>query len=978
MIRLGDTAKATRSIRSETSMEDITITPGSSFSSTGSITSAPSSVGDDSEYLQQTAKATKETNIHNNRDSATRHLTPEETIELTQQAVENGIQDTKRSLAGSEAVSDVVRPKLTIDLGHSHIAQIPEGVVDIIKDEVERLSLSNNHLLHIPYRFSECAHLRYLNIRANNFREFPKGIYRLPLLEILDLSRNKISRIPDEVRKLTSLRVFSIMQNRLDDLPAGLADMNKLQILKVSGNFLKYPLRRILENKESEVSSLSMSTNEKEAIVTAELKRILKTRRQSATPEPESGSDVSETIVDTPKPVKRGINSRFPVIPSTGDGSSDLRSPSLSRPPPIPMKSHQRLASGQGLGFPRPGIAPFANGSNERNRSNSEGIIPQSARNKRMGLISRKTDLGTLNEMRPYRNSHLRGLSHGSLLRTNSTSGRNGSNSSSPGSPRGGRRRARDGASRRMSSLPENKEETMRAPIVKGAKGILFSLFQIHSHISTLINVIKGDDARRHSLEIVFYNASTHVEQLNEALESIMSIDPDDRDFARLSSDVKRECVTCLMAYTHVGSQLRQGTERIVAQGDSRYVRSLMLTVYGSLLELRNACISLGSSLVPRKKSLPMGGDTLSQSGVEKHDPSLDRIPTKVVTPRENTYSTRRLRSDTMIQHPPNGPSNPAFSSSTILSPGISTPNSATLSYGNRSRSNSRTTTLLNSTGLSSLATPRSGESFSPVPPPSVSRINPVTGLDEVLEEQIFERIFKQLTATYNAALHALPSARIQFTRCLEAAEETREPEEIRIIWNDLIRRCNACYETSEALGKRLLTMKLKEPGVGMRNQREFWQLCKVFMQSFVDLVTGMREVRNMQLLPPDIVTILRPVQKASREAGRLIEASPWSYLADMSSVPPTAVYGPPLQSQHHASSSASYLSHSGRHFSTSPQSSTLPATPLSAALGPAVQATIPSTPASTYSDRFFTGDVFQRADTLLSMQNQTPYLYRR
>lgn len=40
----------------------------------------------------------------------------------------------------------------------------------------KRLSLSNNHLFHIPYRFAECSHLRYLNIRANNFREFPKGV----------------------------------------------------------------------------------------------------------------------------------------------------------------------------------------------------------------------------------------------------------------------------------------------------------------------------------------------------------------------------------------------------------------------------------------------------------------------------------------------------------------------------------------------------------------------------------------------------------------------------------------------------------------------------------------------------------------------------------------------------------------------------------------------------------------------------------
>lgn len=70
--------------------------------------------------------------------SSSKHLTAEETIELARYAVESGIQETKRSLAGSEAVTDVVKPKLTIDLGHSHIVRIPEPVVDIIKDEVER------------------------------------------------------------------------------------------------------------------------------------------------------------------------------------------------------------------------------------------------------------------------------------------------------------------------------------------------------------------------------------------------------------------------------------------------------------------------------------------------------------------------------------------------------------------------------------------------------------------------------------------------------------------------------------------------------------------------------------------------------------------------------------------------------------------------------------------------------------------------
>lgn len=103
-------------------------------------------------------------------------LSAEETIQKARVAVEEGRNDTQHALAGSEAVSEVVRPKLTIDLGHSNIARIPEPVVDLIKDEVERLSLSHNQIWHIPYRFAECAHLRYLNIRTNVFREFPKAV----------------------------------------------------------------------------------------------------------------------------------------------------------------------------------------------------------------------------------------------------------------------------------------------------------------------------------------------------------------------------------------------------------------------------------------------------------------------------------------------------------------------------------------------------------------------------------------------------------------------------------------------------------------------------------------------------------------------------------------------------------------------------------------------------------------------------------
>ncbi|KAL4927169.1 putative cell morphogenesis protein Sog2 [Aspergillus undulatus] len=901
-----------------------------------------------------------------------RVLTPEETIQRARKAVENGIQETKRSLAGSEAVGDVVKPKLTIDLGHSNISRIPEPVVDVIKDEVERLSLWNNQLVHIPYRFAECSHLRYLNVRSNNFREFPKGVIKLPLLEILDLSRNKISQLPEEIKKLTSLRVLSVMQNRLDDLPLGVSDMNKLQVLKVAGNPLRYPLRKVLETSEAEIASSKMSDNEKEVEITAELKRFLKTRQPFTPSDIENGNDATDSLLDTPRPVKRGVSSRFPVIPSTGDSAFDPKSPSLSRPPPIPLKSHHRIASGHSgalhSGLRRPGPIP---GASERNRSNSEGIIQGSfASRKRMGVISRKnTDLGTLDEMRPYRNSHLRGLSYGSILRTRPSI----SDSSSPSSPRE-RRRPRDGFVNRMSSLPEHKGEWKTGdPIIKSAKGILFALFQVQSHVYALINVIKRDDDRRNSLEIVFYNASTHVDRLNEALENAERTRTDDTEPMRTSYEaVKSECETCIMAYSHVGTQLRNSLDKIVANGDSRYIRSLMLMVFGSVVELRNACAGLEVPIGAQAR--PIGRPPVPE--ISKQSADSDRFPGPAVTPtreREPSFSTRRFRSDTTILHShinTNGPP-PASATfqSAVSSPGFA---STPFSYAARSRSSSRSNHI-NTSVPSSLATPRSGESFPIMPTSMVPRINPLTGLDEIEEERIFEKIFYQLTAAYTAALSALPNARRQFMRGFEVAEQNREFD-IQMLWNNLIRRCRVCLEVSEALGLRLSNMKIKEPGGGMRNQREFWQLCKAFMQSFVELVTDMREVRSLHLLPPEVIVILRPVQKASREAGRLIEVSPWSYLADMApGHGPPAIYGPPLPS--HAPHQHNQHHHQ-LNTSLSP-SIALPATPLSAALGPAAQATVPSTPASAYSDKFFEGDVFQRADSLLS-SNQAPFFTRR
>ena len=64
-------------------------------------------------------------------------------IDLARSAVESGREETQRSLAGTEGVSEAVELKLTIDLGHQHIQDIPSEVVSVIKDEVARYVCSH-------------------------------------------------------------------------------------------------------------------------------------------------------------------------------------------------------------------------------------------------------------------------------------------------------------------------------------------------------------------------------------------------------------------------------------------------------------------------------------------------------------------------------------------------------------------------------------------------------------------------------------------------------------------------------------------------------------------------------------------------------------------------------------------------------------------------------------------------------------------
>ncbi|RMZ86242.1 hypothetical protein DV737_g113, partial [Chaetothyriales sp. CBS 132003] len=959
-------------------------------------------------------------------------LSPDETLDLFQRKAADAKKDTEQALE-SEGVTSAVRPKLTLDLGHCNISCLPDSVVDLIKHEVDRLSLSHNQISLIPTRFSDCSHLRYLNIRSNLFRDIPKAIYKLSLLEILDISRNKVRTISPQISNLTSLRVFALVSNRVEDLPTELCEMKKLQMLKIADNPLRLRLKKVIDAKDKDAALSGLNETERETIITSEIKKFLSKSQSTVAQIDTLAAQASseESVVGTPKPTKRTISSRFPVIPSSnlsssGDAPNEAKaSPIQATAPPVPARSHFRISSGQGLALKHPALPPPI-GSNERSRSNSEGFLQATAnmRSRRMGMLSKsKPDLDSIEESKVNRNSHLRGFSHASVLKRGAVAASPvGNSSSSPSSPREAKQR-RPGF-KKLSSLCEHKTSAeWNNPVVQGAKGILYALYQIHPHLSGLIAATKKD-SKRTSLDITFYASSTHVDRLNDALEMADSIDPQDEEAAeRVEAMVQQGCETCVMAYTHVFAQLQDSVRRIVAGTDARYVRTLMLLLYGSILEIRNAINTFGFDVkiaqAGHKRQKSSGPKHAIQTIPEEYTTPLK--PARLATPTQDGFSHRqpgsRFRSDTAIQHPIPDMAKHLLST-TLATPMHHHPSGSTTtpdslantastytgtSFSFRSRSHSRNTSQT-STALSSAgSTPRSVDAFHlPRISPAQRHTNPITGMTDAEEEAAFGPIYLSLTRSFEAALQAIPPAEKHFKRCLQDAKENHRSKAMQELWVDLVHRCKVCFDASEALRLRLTNMNTKDPEGG-RNDPSFWLLCKTFLQSFVDLVTDMREARNLRLLPQELILILRPVSSPF---------PPLSATTINPSIITTAPAVQPISTPGFPTSSFSSTSYTAGFPPTNhvpaPHTSPLPSTPLSAALGPAAQATVPtsapatssnassattlaavgtpSTPATgtttefpsrpstsmANSNDFFKGDVFQRADSLLNMPQPT------
>ncbi|KAK3632373.1 RAM signaling network component [Elasticomyces elasticus] len=825
----------------------------------------------------------------------------------------------------------------TLDLSHKNINALPVEVIVLIRDKVERLALSHNPQIAVPSQIVLCDRLRYLNIRWNQLKHFPEAVLQLSSLEILDISKNRITSIPEGIKSMTSLKFLAVARNKITRLPLALGDMPSLTKLKFDENPIEFPPPDALKPATNLVNASIEA--EKERDVCQQVKRFLKAASIRERMRTNFEEDLSESNVETPRPPKRTVTAgRFPVRPSISgiDNLDELRTRSPHAPPPIPQRSHARNLSNNGAPLlRRPGIAPIMTNGNDITRSRSETVSSMSSiKSRRQGLVApKKSALGIGNghdlsgqasvrssQASTIRPSHSRATSSISTLNGFLSASSGGETSSGAVSPVDGSI-GRYASVRRLSSLPENRHvDVQTSEVVRVGKRLLFSLYQLRGPVEEVARALKEGSPKRSMLERQVFSANAQVEELDRLLGRL---EKDNEDYAkadeRLLDTITVASLAALKAYGMVIKELRQHTRRLVSLTQGVYLRCLMSQIYMTMIESRNICSMLGF------KSKPPG---------PKNTPRASRAwSSRTVTPTQTKpVNNRRLRGATILR---------SMSSNAALR---AIPPPVPLN-GSSSRTN--TMTSISSLGA---ATPRSGESFTPLPSSTLSsrsntmRSDTIRNITEYGDsDEQFDQIFLKLQSACDLARKSLPHCRTEFAGRRHNADNTGQPRAAQS-WALATSKCDTVIAANTRLYNRLKVVKLKDPGV--RNQKDFWQLCDAFVQSWTDLAIGIKDISQQRIDITTAKTVMRPVQKAVKEVSKTISDSPLYHQAlrqpngavstgsGHSHAPsfPTSANGTFVQSLGHSNGS-----HSG-------YMTPVPATPLSAALGPAVQATVAST----------------------------------
>ncbi|KAK6499194.1 RAM signaling network component [Arthrobotrys conoides] len=510
-------------------------------------------------------------------------------VALVESAIQQASSERKDGSAG-----------LSLDLSSRKIGSIPSEVVAMMKDDVERLALGHNQLSSFDPEFGLCSRLRYLNVRSNFFKDFPLILCKMASLEILDISRNRIKELPTNFGQLIRLKVLCFSKNKLRTLPNYICQMDELKILRIDRNPL-IDLPPELYELEDDGYADKEGWLEK---LKAHLRQNME--RQSASNETEdSNSSDEDNDTDYSNIGKLAISKNRPA--------------------------HALPISGQ---------------ITERSRSNSESG-PANRATKRMGYIGQKNVLGTVDEVRTIKH-HVRGISYDSSMNeaaqrvSNVPNNGDAASSVSGTSSRDDTRSAEPYFRRIQGTFKQSGgvDVAISSTILETARSILYSIYKVQPAIDSYVGLIKERNRLQTTgIDRVLPAANLNINSLIQSLEICEA-----KDGQPSLDGLLNASHTTILSFKHVLNQLQQVIYGAANQIEVRYTRTILLAIFGSLVELQQAWTILrkcipppnntrsGNSIMTNRAKLPFP----SPLGVSKNVQEAGFLPPTPGTVLEN------------------------------------------------------------------------------------------------------------------------------------------------------------------------------------------------------------------------------------------------------------------------------------------------------------------------------------------------------
>ncbi|KAK0668565.1 RAM signaling pathway protein-domain-containing protein [Cercophora samala] len=840
-------------------------------------------------------------------------LSPNQVVALVREARRKAIEDEETRTPAS-GTAGTTGSGITLDLIGKNIPVLPDEVVEILRTGVERLALSHNALKGLPPRFSQCTSLRYLAARNNAFEVFPLALCELISLEFLDVGRNRLRELPPEISRLTSLKALSVQENQITRLPASMANMVSLQRLRFTGNPIIYPPKEILQIPmvQDQQSSEALAESETDRVVTERIKKFLARSVSMSIIEgmadTETGDESSESA-DTPRvPSRRG--GRFPVkVNSSGIVSSPgSRSASLSRPPRV---SSRRSLSQYSNGFTRrpSGMIPLTMGvSSDDLRSPPEqtAVSPEpkrpdtaSSRTTESTISSRtitpgsassflapssasslSTDVPNMNRF----SNHFRGFSY--------SGGPTFSNPFSPEEPS----LQRPLCVRELSALPIRRYHAqIQDSVLDFYKGILYSIYQIHLGVQTLMSLTNDGTSRRSSLEMIFYNTHKYFEELEQAIQDF-ELSSGSRTSTRDHGPMQRAFTALMNAYVQICARLVSNVDLLVDNGDPRYMRTFLMQVYHGIMELRvaissrppnnrnnapNARPAQPPPVTPpfvrrRQASQPLPMTPRSQTP-QPQQPSSLRAKRAAITPK----TPMQVRTD--IPYRPNSNSvTVSVSSSRSTSQSYPTTTIAVIPQTPKSADSFTSAVSSNDDDNDDrrLASPPPLSTPLPSLPTPSSTNNTTFNITTPITPQLtaFLTSLRNLTTlihTFLPSLDNLFSSVINNTTTAAAAAATNNnsPRVASLVplFEDLISKTNSVLQQTDILRSMLSSSS----SLNYSENGPIWSTCKSLFNKWTNLGIQIREALGKKILSfgPGMVEGLRGVNKGVRGCMELMVA---------------------------------------------------------------------------------------------------------